>query len=306
MLLLFTLGAAEGRKSKVDRRKETATNDPVYIEYLKLLAEDDAAEKEVDRWIQEAEEFAKAGDTTYKATVPGKAQQRFMRVKEMYKSFLDKHPNHIEARLAYGSFLMDIQDEEEGAKQWEKARELDPKNPAPWNNLANHYGHRGPVKKAFEYYAKAMELEPDEPVYSWNFATTVYLFRKDAREFYNINEQQVFDKAMKLYDHALRLDPTNILIATDLAQSYYGIKPMRTNDALNAWTNALALATTPLEKQGIYLHLARVELNTGHFQESRNHLNMVTNADMMDLKKRLEKNLSEKQSKASTNSVQLK
>ena len=43
---------------------------------------------------------------------------------------------------------------------------------------------------------------------------------------------------------------------------------MRTNDALRSWTNALALAKTSDEQQGIFLHLARVELNTGHFEEA--------------------------------------
>ena len=73
---------------------------------------------------------------------------------------------------------------------------LDPKNPAVWNNLANFYGEHGPITNAFVDYAQAIALEPAEPVYYQNFATTVYLFRKDVREFYNINEQQVFDKAL--------------------------------------------------------------------------------------------------------------
>ena len=54
-------------------------------------------------------------------------------------------------------------------------------------------------------YAKAIELNPAEPVYYQNFATTVYLFRKDARAFYGINEQQVFDKALALYRKAMQI-----------------------------------------------------------------------------------------------------
>ena len=49
---------------------------------------------------------------------------------------------------------------------------------------------------------RGQRLEPDEPVYYQNFATTVYLYRKDAREFYHIGEQQVFDKALDLYRQA--------------------------------------------------------------------------------------------------------
>jgi len=58
------------------------------------------------------------------------------------------------------------------------------------------------VKKAFDYYAKAIELNPQEPIYYHNFGTTVYLFRKDAMDFYGITEQQVYDKALGLYSKA--------------------------------------------------------------------------------------------------------
>src|SRR5207247_586662 len=113
-----------------------------------------------------------------------------------------------------------------------------------------------------------------------------------------INEQQVFDRSLELYRQAMKLDPTNLVLAVDYAQSYYGIKPMRTNEALAAWKNALKLAQSSDEQQGVFLHLARVELNTGHWNEALVHLNSVTNAEMMDLKKRLERNWIEKRNKA--------
>jgi len=50
--------------------------------------------------------------------------------------------------VAYGSFLGDLHDEEGAQEQLEKAIELNSKEPAAYNNLANIYGHIGPVKKA--------------------------------------------------------------------------------------------------------------------------------------------------------------
>src|SRR5205085_1087332 len=177
---------------------------------------------------------------------------------------------------------------------WEKARELDPANPAAWNNLANYYGHRGPIDKAFRYYDKAIELNPTEPVYFQNHGTTVFLFRKDAMNFYNLTEQQVFDKALALYQKAIALDPKNLALATDVAQTYYGIKPPRVADAMKAWNYALSLAGTSDEQQGILLHLARVEMGDGRIEEARKHRDGVTNAMYGDLKKRLERNYTEK------------
>jgi len=263
------------------------TNQLVEQEFKQLEEMDDTAAAEVDKWIRENQAFAAQGAAAPNAELNQRIRARFEPVRKAYEDFIARHPNHVAARLAYGSFLHDLGDEQGGEAQTEKARQLDPKNPAPWNNLANHYGHYGQVKKAFEYYARAVELNPAEPVYYQNFATTVYLFRKDAMEFYKITEQQVFDKALDLYRKAFKLDPRNFNLATDLAQTYYAIRPTRTEDALTAWTNALAVAHDDIEREGVHIHLARFKALAGRTNEARAHLNVVTNVMYAELKQRI-------------------
>ena len=168
--------------------------------------------------------------------------------------------------------MNDIGDEEGAKVQYENSRQLDPKNPAVWNQLANYYGEYGGLTNAFADYAEAIRLDPTEPVYYQNFATTVYLFRKDAREFYGITEQQVFDKALGLYQQAMKLAPDNLVLATDYAESYYGIRPLRTNDALVAWTNCLNICKDDNEREGVQIHLARIKIAAGRFDEAQAHL----------------------------------
>jgi len=273
-------------------------NDPAEREYLKLLELDDAAQAEVDRWIKENNEFKAQGAGVEAITLNARIEKRFEPVKKAYEDFLRRNPNHARARLAYGSFLNDIHEEEEAQAQWEKAREADPKNPAAWNNLANYYGHNGPVSNSFRYYAKAIELDPTESTYYYNLATTVYLFRRDATNFYNITEQQVFEKAMGLYRKALEFDPGNFVLATDYAQSYYGFDPKLTGnaeqdrkikqkhfeDAMAAWNEAFKLAGDDTERQGVLLHYARLQINADRFEEARKNLNGITN-DMFKVTK---------------------
>jgi tetratricopeptide (TPR) repeat protein len=266
-------------------------NDPAEQELQKLMADDDAAAAEVDKWIQENNAFAASGAAESRADLNNKILARFAPIRKGYEDFLRRHPDSAHGYLAYGSFLNDTGDEEGAVEQYEKSRVLDPKNPAAWNNLANYYGEHGPITNAFMDYTKAIELNPAEPVYYQNFATTVYLFRKDAREFYNLNESQVFDKALVLYRRAMKLDPENFPLATDYAQSYYGIRPYRTNDALVAWTNALQIAPGEAEREGVYLHLARLKIAFGRFNEARALLAAVTNADLAAMQQRLERNL---------------
>ena len=267
------------------------TNNPAEAEFQKLMDEDDVAQAEVDKWIQENQAFAAKGAGEPDAALNKRILARFDAVRKGYDDFLARHTNHARAHLAYAGFLQDIHDEDAALPHMEKSRELDPKNPAAWNNLANYYGHNGDARKAFEYYAKAIELNPTEPVYFHNFGTTVYLFRTDAKEFYNLDEQQVFDKALDLYAKSLKLSPDDFPLATDVAQTYYGIKPLRTEEALKSWTNALAIARDDIEREGVHLHFAHINWMAGRTNEARAHLLTVTNAMYAELKERITRNL---------------
>lgn len=279
-----------------------ATTNSPDAELEQIMEADDAAMDEVDKWIQENNAFAAQGAGQPDAELNKKIRARLDEIRNRYKDFLQRYPTNADAHLAYGTFLNDIGEEDASVPELETARKLCPTNPAAWNDLANYYGEHGPITNAFVYYTKAIELDSNEPVYYRNFATTVYLFRKDAREFYGIGEQQVFDKALALYQKAMQLDPTNFDLATDFAESYYGIKPLRTNDALIAWTNALKVAGNEIEREGVYIHLARIKMSIGHYAEAHAHLDAVTNSFYDKLKTRLEKNLAEREN-PSTNSI---
>jgi len=267
------------------------TNDPAEKEYHAVVLDDDAAEKEVLGWMDSADAFAKAGGSASRTTLNMKVQQRLDGIKKEYEDFIERHPGHVNARLAFGSFLNDNGDEEGAFAQWEAARKLAPANPAAWDNLGNYYGHRGPVTNAFEYYGKAIELNPSEPVYYHNLAATVYMFRKDAAEYYHLNEQQVFDKALALYRQAIKLAPDDFVLFTDYAESFYGTNPPRWKDGLEAWTEALKIARDDVEREGVFLHLARIHLKLGHYEQARANLDNITNANYAVLKKRLTSNL---------------
>lgn len=266
--------------------------DPAEKELRTVMMADDAALDDVNQWIHEFDALDQTNKTQEVSQALNKRiMARFAVVRTGYDNFLRNHPDSAHGYLAYGSFLNSIGDVDGARVQYENSRQLDPKNPAVWNNLANYYGEFSPVTNAFAYYTEAIKLDPTEPVYYQNFATTVYLFRKDAKEFYHIDEQQVFDKALGLYRQAMKLDPDNLVLSTDYAESYYGIKPMRTNDALVAWTNALKITHNDLEREGVLIHLARTKISAGMFDEAQVTLDTVTNAAYADLKRRLERSL---------------
>src|SRR5262245_36933073 len=69
---VFPLSAARERPPATGN-----TNDPVEIEYKKLLAADDEAQAEADRWIKENEEFATKGAGLSPKEMSTKIRQRF-------------------------------------------------------------------------------------------------------------------------------------------------------------------------------------------------------------------------------------
>jgi tetratricopeptide (TPR) repeat protein len=264
--------------------------DPVEREYQRVLSLDDAAQEEVQQWTRDRELVGNRPTDLDNTLFRGKIRARYEPVKEAYESFLKANPRHARARLAYGSFLGDIGEEGLAHAQWIRATELDPQNPAAWNNLANFYGHNGPVTNAFACYARALALRPQEALYYQNYATTVFLFRHDARAYFGLTEPQVFAKALALYREARRLDPGNFTLATDLAQTYYPLMPKAppsteverraleptVNDALSAWADALPLAPDETTRQGVHLHRARWQINAGRFEDARRSLGLVT------------------------------
>ncbi len=268
------------------------------------MDKDDAAQAEVSKWIQDNNAFAAQGAGESREELNRRIMARLNGIRASYEDFLRRYPDFADGYLAYGSFLNDIGEEETAMRQNEKASQLDPKNPAAWNNLANYYCENGLLTNAFTDYAKAIELNPAEPVYYQNLATVVYLYRKDAEAFYGISEEQVFDKSLALYRKAVQLDPENFKLATDYSQSYYGIRPLRTNDALVAWTNALQIAHNDVEREGVYIHLARIKMAAGRFAEARAQLAAVTNSMYADLKHLLERGLAQRENKATNASAE--
>lgn len=280
-----------------------STNDPDENEFHRVLLDDDAAEKEVLGWMDNADAFTKAGGGKPSPTLNLKIQQRLDGIKKEYQDFIERHPKHVNARLAFGSFLNDNHDEEGAFTQWDTARQLDPTNPAAWDDLGNYYvfSQQALVKKAFDCYDKAIELNPGQSVYYHNLAVTVYMYRKDAREYYHLEEQQVFDKALALYRQAIKLDPDNFVLFTDYAESFYGTNPPRWKDGLEAWTEALKIAHDDGEREGVYIHLARIHLKLGDYDQARANLDAVTNANYAAFKERLTRNLNAALDKAKTN-----
>ena len=113
----------------------TIPDDPADRELERLMEDDDAALAEVDGWIQTNNAARSKGGGESAEALRQRILVRLDTVRTNYASFLRRHPDSADGYLAYGSFLNDIGDEEGGKVQYENARQVDPTNPAAWNNI---------------------------------------------------------------------------------------------------------------------------------------------------------------------------
>lgn len=214
-------------------------------------------------------------------------QSKIESVKKAYREFLKADPQHVRAMIAYGSFLSDIQEEPEGLQWWLRAKELDPKNAAVRNNLANYYGHRGEPKRAIEEYEAAIQLQPNEPMYHHNLGNILYLFRRDAAALKDGTEAEMLERALACFRKARELEPNNYDYAVGYAETFYGMKSPNWQRALEAWEYCLKLDLTPLQRDQVYTHLARVHIRLGNTAKAKEQLAQVKSEQFQDVRQRL-------------------
>ncbi len=260
-------------------------------EFRKLLELDDKLHAEVDKWIRENAELTElnAGITT--ESLGAQVRVRLQEVEGAYVSFLAKHPRHLEARLAFGSYYSGLGDANKAIGQWTEARDIAPKNPVPWNNLGKAYGQKGNVSESIRHFTKASEIAPKQALYYRNLAAMLFAYPDHAARHYLIDRRQVVPKVISLFKKARELDPKNFPLAADAAMAYLATQPLQARAAISAWNEALALAPDARSKQGVRIHLARIHAHIGETGKAREILDSVDDPKLVTLKEEILKKL---------------
>jgi tetratricopeptide (TPR) repeat protein len=290
-----------GDRSAATNATGLAPEAAVREELRQLLAADDAAQAEADRLLQENARWRTEASGASQEELQLRLRSRFIAVRSAYQQLLTRHPDHVEALLAYGGLLNDLGEDAGAAEQWEKARSLAPENPATWNNLANHYAGSENELKAFSYYEKAIALATNNAAYQRNLGFAIINLRSNAMSYYSLSEVAVLEKGLQFLRAAEKSLPDDFALATEIGQTLYAIRPLRTNELVAAWTRALEVAGDDVERQGVSLHLARAKILAGQPKEAQTWLAAVTNAAFAQLKRQLETQLTKPATAGPTN-----
>jgi tetratricopeptide (TPR) repeat protein len=277
-LLSFDHVAAE------EAKPADASDAVIEREFRQLLELDDKVHDDVDEWIRSNAKLAAKQVGVDPASLDLQVRNRLSEVGAAYAAFLNRHSGHVRARLAYGSYFSDINEIDKAMAQWKKALELAPKNPVAWNNIGKAYGKQGRIAEAFRHFGKAGELAPKEALYYRNLATLIFSYPDDAARYYLIDRSQIVPKSLELFKKARALDPENFTLATDAALAQLGTQPFEAKAALAAWNDALAIAPSPVEAEGVRIHLARIHAHLGQVDAARALLAKVYETQFAELK----------------------
>ena len=182
-------------------------------------------------------------------------------------------------------------DADKAIVQWVEARDLNPKNPVPWNNLGKAYGQKGNVSESIRHFTKAYELAPKQPLYYRNLAAILFAYPDHAARHYLIGRDLVVPKVIALFKKARELDPKNFPLAADAAMAHLATQPLQSKEAIEAWNEALALAPDDRSKQGVQIHLARIHAHIGETDKAREILKAVKAPKLVVLKDEILKKL---------------
>jgi len=251
------------------------TWDPVEREYRRLLASEKRALETVADWIQSAdafERFVRQNDIP-DAHLGLQIQKLYRSARDDYLAFLEQHPEHVQARLAFGDFLEAVQDFPGAIHQWETVIQLAPDEPFSWERQARIAIINSDLAKTLDAYEKAIELDRQNWEYHYRLASIISHNRMQAARQLEISAEEVILRAINHYHEALRYNPSHYDSASELAVVYTSLRPPQTDQSVAAWELAARHAVDDLNREAAYLRIAETLIAAQRHAEARRQIN---------------------------------
>lgn len=146
--------------------------------------------------------FGKKKNREYEEAARVLADGRPREAVELLREFLEKHPKHVHALTTLGVALLELQDEpdwmspltEEAFQLFDRAANIDPKDPVPLFNKAVSLRNLGRLEEALECFESVLQVEKRNALAVLHMAEIYY-------------ELERWEKAVELARLALIRDP---------------------------------------------------------------------------------------------------
>jgi cytochrome c-type biogenesis protein CcmH/NrfG len=160
-----------------------------------------------------------------------------------------------------------------------------PDSAAVANSLGGAYLRMGKAKASAAAFARAVDLDRENPAYHFNLANVEFMLRHDLAAAWKMDMDDVLRLALAEFRETSRLSPNNLEYARAYAETFYAVSDPDWSEAEAAWRHVLALSTN---RDFVYLHLARVCLKRRDAKGARQFLGKIVDGKHDILKRKLQ------------------
>jgi len=225
--------------------------------------------------------------------------RRAQQLLSSYESYVEDNPRDVNGLILYGKFLRQMGQPRHATGLFLEADKIDPRLAVVKQNIANYLVEEGRLADALPFLLKAIELEPNEPVYHHQLGTFLFLFKEDLLSL-GIASAQTNDRSMhEAFGSASKLAPDNFEYKLRYAQSFFDLSDPDWNKALGIWRELRKQDQNRSTAEREYLALgeARTMAQLGRKEEATVILQAISSPSLRATKEGLIKELRKSDSK---------
>lgn len=238
------------------------------VELISSPAEETLAVRQLRRLVEEENRILSRWQGDDPSLQEEEMGQLFQRLIYRYDRFVREHPEFVPGLVSYGLLLDRLGMHDEALPLFLQANALDSQIAVVKNQLGNYQRAEGEVASALGYYLAATDLEPQEPLYHFQIGQLLLENREALVEADVLSEDEYDERMLEAFHRASQLGSNDeIQYAYHHGMAYYGLLKPRWEEALEHWTELEGRYFSPLEKQTIRLHRAKVLAEMGYFDQ---------------------------------------
>ncbi len=200
-----------------------------------------------------------------------------------YLGFAAKYPKNAQAYNELGLIIFDLGRPHDAATYWKRALARKPDYPEAHNNLGSYFSKFGSPEYALLEFDRAIELDPSKAVYHLNRATELYSSRDAAAYVYGWGLPRIYEEVMKEHRLARDLAPDDYSYARQYAETFAGAKFFGLapdwDASIEAWKHCLKLKLTELERDQVFVNVARICILKDDKPAAREALSQIAQKD---------------------------
>jgi tetratricopeptide (TPR) repeat protein len=218
-------------------------------------------------------------------------EMRVGQVVSSYQAYLSDNPEDVEAYILFGKFLVSVGQWEMAIRQFLLADQINPALPVVKQQIGNYLAETGRYMAALPYLINAIDLAPEEGIYSYQLGWLLYEYRNQFIEDGFYDRATLEEEMLDALKNAAERSPETLEFHQTYAEAFYIVENPDWSAALEAWGRLLPRVEDPRERQTIQLHRAKILGLLGEQEKALSVVTSVSEPSLLQTKSQILKEL---------------